>query len=61
MEEFVQEFRKVAKGSRYKGRSLVKEFKRDINATICQRLMKSEWQPSSIEQWYNRTTTLDRN
>jgi len=42
MEEFVQEFRKVAKGSRYKGRSLVKEFKRDINATICQRLMKSE-------------------
>jgi len=34
MEEFVQEFRKTARDSRYKGRPLVKEFKRDRNETI---------------------------
>ena len=50
MEEFVQEFRRVAKGSRYEGRSLAKEFKRGINRIIHQRLMESEQQPSSIEQ-----------
>ena len=32
---FVQEFKKVAKGSRYEERLLVKEFKRGINRTIC--------------------------
>jgi len=42
MEEFIQEFRRAARGSRYEGRSLVEEFKRGINATICQRLMKSK-------------------
>ena len=50
MEKFVQEFKKAARESRYKGRSLVEEFKRGINATICQRLIESEWQLSSIEQ-----------
>ena len=40
MEEFIQEFRRL----------LVEEFKREINAIIHQRLMKSEWQLSSIEQ-----------
>ena len=61
MEEFVQEFRRVAKGTRYKGRSLAKEFKRGINRIIHQRLMESEQQPSSIEQWYKRAIALDRN
>ena len=35
IEEFVQEFRRVARGSRYKRRPLVEEFKRGINGTIC--------------------------
>ena len=35
IEEFVQEFRRAARGSRYKGRPLVKEFKREISTTIC--------------------------
>jgi len=35
IEEFVQEFRRVARESEYKGRPLVEEFKRRINATIC--------------------------
>ena len=50
MEEFVQEFRRAARGSRYKERPLVKELKRGINRTIHQRLMESEQQSSSIEQ-----------
>ena len=42
MEEFVKKLKKVIRGSRYEGRSLVEEFKREINRTICQRLMKLE-------------------
>ena len=61
MEEFVQEFRRVVRDSRYEGRSLVEEFKRGINRTIHQRLMESKQQPSSIEQWYKRAIALDRN
>ena len=61
MEEFVQEFKRVARGSRYKGRSLVKEFKRQMNEMIRRRLMKAENQLGSIKQWYKRLTALDRN
>ena len=50
MEEFVQEFRRVARGSRYEERLLVKEFKRKMNRTICQRLIESEQQPTAIKQ-----------
>jgi len=50
MEEFVQEFRKAVRGNEYEGRLLVEEFKRGMNGVICQRLMESEWQPTSIEQ-----------
>ena len=42
IEEFVQEFRRVARDSRYKGRLLVKEFKKGMNGNICQRLIKSK-------------------
>ena len=34
MEEFVQEFKRVARGSGYKGRPLVEEFKRGMNGAI---------------------------
>jgi len=61
MEEFVQESRRVAKGNKYKRRLLIKEFKREINETICQRLMESEWQSILIKQWYEWTINLDRN
>ena len=33
MEEFIQEFRKVVKGSKYERRLLVEEFKRGMNTT----------------------------
>ena len=42
MEEFVQEFKRAARGSEYKGQLLVEEFKRGINRVIRRRLMKAE-------------------
>jgi len=42
IEEFFQEFRRAAKGSRCKRRLLVEEFKRGMNGTIYQRLMELE-------------------
>ena len=34
MEEFIQEFKRVARGNKYKGKLLVEEFKKGINTTI---------------------------
>jgi len=42
MEEFVQEFKRVVRGSRYEGRPLVEEFKRGINGVIRRKLMEAE-------------------
>ena len=61
MEEYVQEFKRAARGSSYEGRPLVEEFKRGINGGIRRKLMESENPPTSIEQWYRRATVLDRN
>ena len=61
MEKFVQEFKRAARGSGYEGRPLVEEFKRGMNGMIRRKLMEAENQPSSIKQWYRRTTALDRN
>ena len=61
MEEFIQEFKRVARGSEYEGRPLVKEFKRGMNGVIQKKLMEAKNQPSSIEQWYKRVMALDRN
>jgi len=61
MEEFMQEFKRTARGSRYKGRPLVEKFKQGINEGIRRKLMKAENPLASIEQWYRRATALDRN
>ena len=50
MEEFVQEFKRAARGSGYEGRPLVEEFKRGMNGAIERKLMEAENQPGSIEQ-----------
>ena len=60
MEEFVQEFRRVVRRSRYEGRPLVKKFKRGINETIRRKLMEAERPSTSIEQWYEHATNLDK-
>ena len=61
MEEYVQEFKRIARGSVYEGRPLVEEFKRGMNGGIQRKLMEAENPPASIEQWYRRATALDRN
>ena len=61
MEEFIQEFKRVARKSGYKGRPLVEEFKRGMNGRIWRKLMEVENPPTSIKQWYRRVTALDRN
>jgi len=61
MEEFVQEFKRAARGSGYEGRLLVEELKRGMNRGIRRKLMEVENLPTSIEQWYRRATALDRN
>ena len=61
MKEFVQEFKRVAKGSGYKRRPLVEEFKRGMNRGIRRKLMEAENPLASIEQWYKRAIALDRN
>ena len=61
MEEFVQEFKRAARGSGYEGRPLIEEFKRGMNRGIRRKLMEAENPPASIEQWYRRAIALDRN
>jgi len=50
MKNFVQKFQKIARRSGYKRRLLV----------VRKRLMKSEHSPTSIKQWYERITNLDK-
>jgi len=61
MKEFVQEFKRAARGSGYEGRPLVEEFKRGMNRGIRRKLIEAENLLTSIEQWYRRTMALDRN
>jgi len=42
MEEFMQEFKRAVRGSRYEGRPLVEEFKRRINRAIRRKLIEAE-------------------
>ena len=61
MEEFVQDFKRVARGSGYEGRPLIEEFKRGMNGSIRRKLMEAENQPATIEYWFKRAIALDRN
>jgi len=49
MKEFVQDFKRTARGSGYEGRPLIEEFKRGMNGNIRRKLMEAENQPCSIE------------
>ena len=42
MEEYVQDFKRAAKGSSYVGCLLIKEFKWNMNRAIRRKLMKAE-------------------
>jgi len=60
MKEFVQEFWRAARDSRYEERLLVEEFKRRINRMIRRKLIEVERPPTNIEQWYECATNLHR-
>jgi len=60
-DEYVQEFKKVARGSGYKGRPLIEEFKRVLNGAIRRRLAKVEEPPTTIGEWCQRLKSDDQN
>ena len=45
IEEFMQEFRRAARESKYERRPLIEKFKQDMNRVIQQRLIELEHQP----------------
>ena len=60
-DEYVQEFKKIARGSGYEGRPLIKEFKRGLNGAIRRKLAEVEEPPTTIGEWQERVIRLDRN
>jgi len=61
MKKFVQDFKRIARGSSYEGHPLIEEFKQGINGAIGRNLMEVENLLATIEQWFKRAITLDRN
>ena len=60
MEEFMQKFKRAVRGSKYKERLLIEEFKRGMKRIIRKKLMETERPPTSIEQWYEHATNLNK-
>ena len=60
-DEYMQEFKRAARGSGYEGRALIDEFKRGLNGTIKRKLAEAESPPSTITEWQERAVKLDRN
>jgi len=60
-DKYVQEFKKVARGSGYEGRPLIEKFKRGLNGTIRRKLAEVEELPTTIGEWQERAVRLDRN
>ena len=59
--KYVQEFKKIARGSGYEGRPLIEEFKRGLNRAIRRKLAEAEEPPTTIGEWQERAVRLDRN
>jgi len=60
-DEYVQEFKKIARRSDYEGQPLIKEFKRRLNGAIRRKLAEAEELPTTIGEWQERAVRLDRN
>jgi len=60
-DEYVQEFKKVARGSSYKRWPFIEEFKRGLSRALRKKLAEAEIPPSIIEEWQERAVRLDRN
>jgi len=50
IKKFIQKFRRTVRRSKYKGKSLVEEFKKGINSIIRRKLIEAKYLPKSIEQ-----------
>ena len=57
----MQEFKKVTRGTSYKGRPLIEEFKRRLNRAIRRKLAETKKLPTTIGEWQERAVRLDRN
>jgi len=53
VDEYVQEFRRAARGSSYERRALVEEFKQGLNRIVRRRLAEAESPPTTIVQCRN--------
>jgi len=60
-DEYMQEFKKVARGSGYEGRPLIEEFKQGLNGAIRRKLAEAEELSTTIGEWQERAVRLDRN
>jgi len=60
-DKYVQEFKKIARESSYKGRPLIEEFKKGLNRAIRRKLAEAEEPPTTIGEWQDRAVRLDRN
>jgi len=60
-DEYVQEFKKVARESGYERRPLIEEFKRGLNGSIRRKLAEAKEPPTTIGEWQERAVRLDRN
>ena len=60
-DEYIQEFKKITRGSGYEGQPFIEEFKRGLNRRIKRKLAKTEALPCMIEEWQKRAIRLDRN
>jgi len=52
--EYVQEFKKVARRNSYKRQPLIEEFKRGLSRALRRKLVEAESPPSTIEEWQER-------
>ena len=59
--KYMQEFKKVARGSNYERRPLIEEFKRGLNRSIRRKLVEAEEPLTTTGEWQERTVRLDRN
>ena len=50
IKEFVQEFKRITRESKYKEKLLIEEFKMGMNRIIKRKLIETEQPPRSIEQ-----------
>jgi len=50
-DEYIQEFKKVTRGSGYEGRPLIEEFKRGLSGVIRRKLAEAEESPTTIGEW----------